>query len=124
LEVSFLSVPTENRINWVYRVFDRRTISIKAMNKEVRKIAAIDLKTNLPFTIEVPTEVSMESLVLEKAYYASLKVYTDREVKDVQQDFIPFFKVVDVDQPIEDFIKAYWLYPKLIRFELVEVEPS
>lgn len=119
-----MSVPTDNRINWVYRVFDRRTISIRDMNTEVRKIAAIDLKTNLPFTIEVPTEVSMESLVLEKAYYASLKVYTDREVKDVQQDFIPFFKVVDVDQPIEDFIKAYWLYPKLIRFELVEVEPS
>ena len=119
-----MSVPTDNRSDWVYRVFDRRTISIKAMNTEVRKIAAIDLKTNLPFTIEIPTEVAMESLVLEKAYYASLKVYTAREIKDVQQDLIPFFKEIDVDQPIENFIKAYWLYPKLIHFELAEIEPS
>jgi len=28
-----------------------------------------------------------------------------------------------VDQSMEDFIKAYWLYPKLIRFELAEAEP-
>ena len=33
-----------------------------------------------------------------------------------------FFDALDVDQAAEDFIKAYWVYPIKIRFELVEVE--
>ena len=108
--------------NWVYRIFDRRTVSIKAKNDEVRKIAAIDLATNLPFAIEVPSNMSMESFELEKAIYASLKVYTAQNVEGVSSEYVEFFKVIDVDQTTEDFIKAYWLYPKLIKFELVEIE--
>lgn len=38
-------------------------------------------------------------------------------------DFVEFFQAVDVDQSIEDFLKAYWLYPNYIRFEIAEVEP-
>jgi hypothetical protein len=41
----------------------------------------------------------------------------------VATDFVEFFEVLDVDQTAEDFIKAYWLYPSYIRFELVEAEP-
>jgi len=41
----------------------------------------------------------------------------------VAPEYIEFFKVLDVDQIAEDFIKAYWIYPKYIKFELVEVEP-
>jgi hypothetical protein len=110
-------------MEWVYRISERRTISVKAKNEQVRKIAAIDLVTNLPFGIEVPPDVPLESVEIEKAYYASLKVYTARNIAGVAADYVEFFKVLDVDQSIEDFIKAYWLYPKLIRFELVEVEP-
>jgi hypothetical protein len=44
-------------------------------------------------------------------------------VEGVPADFVDFFEVLDVDQKTEDFIKAYWLYPSYIRFELVEAEP-
>ena len=40
----------------------------------------------------------------------------------VDKDFIDFFEALDVDQNIEDFIKAYWVYPSKIRFELVDIE--
>ncbi len=118
-----LSISSENDLNWVYRIFDRRTISVKAKNEQVRKIAAIDLVTNLPFGIEVSKDLQIETLEVEKAYYASLKVHTARNITDVAPEQVEFFEVLDVDQPMEEFIKAYWLYPKLIRFELVEVEP-
>ena len=123
LEVLFLSVSSENRIDWVYRIFDRRTVSVKAKNDQVRKIAAVDLLTSLPFVVEVPIDVSMENLEIEKAYFASLKVYTARNIEGAASEYVEFFEVLDVDQSMEDFIKAYWLYPKLIRFELVEAEP-
>jgi hypothetical protein len=108
---------------WVYRISDRRTISVKAKNDQVRKIAAIDLVTNLPFAIEVPSNIPLDSIDLEKAIYASLKVYTSQNIKGVPPEYIEFFKVLDVDQTIADFIKVYWLFPKLIRFELIEMEP-
>ena len=40
----------------------------------------------------------------------------------VDEDFINFFEALDIDQSIEDFIKAYWIYPSKIRFELAEIE--
>ncbi len=118
-----MSVSSKNSNDWVYRIFDRRTVSIKAKNEQVRKLAAVDLSTSLPFGIDVPADVPMESLEVEKAYFASLKVYTAKDLKTVPPEFVEFFGVLDVDQPMEDFIKAYWLYPKLIKFELVEAEP-
>lgn len=109
--------------DWVYRVFDRRTISVRAKNDQVRKIAVVDLVTGLPFALEVPAEFSMDVMEVDKEYFASIKVYTTRKIEGVPKDFVEFFEVLDVDQPMEDFIKAYWLYPKLIKFELVEAEP-
>lgn len=123
LEVQVLSAPAENMSDWVYRIFDRRTIAVKARNDQVRKIAAMDLQTNVPIAIDVPQEVSLDGVKVEQSYYASLKVYTSRNVAGVPPDLANFFTVLDVDQSIEDFVKAYWLYPKLIRFELVELEP-
>jgi hypothetical protein len=117
-----LSVFPEKITEWVYRIFDRRTISVKAKNEQVRKIAVVDLQTNLPFGMEVPADVSLEGIEIDKAYYASLKVYTARDIVGVRPDMVNFFEGLDVDQSIEDFIKAYWLYPKLIKFELVEAE--
>jgi hypothetical protein len=114
---------SEDKLEWVYRIFDRRAISIKAKNEAVRKIAAVDLLTSLPFGIDVPKGVPIENLEAEKAYYASLNVYTSKNVEGVQPEYMDFFQVIDVDQSMEDFIKAYWLYPKLIKFEVVEIEP-
>ncbi len=118
----FLSI-SEDKLEWVYRIFDRRAISIKAKNESVRKIAAVDLLTSLPFGVDVPKGVPIENLEAEKAYYASLNVYTSKNVEGVQPEYMDFFQVIDVDQSMEDFIKAYWLYPKLIKFEVVEIEP-
>ena len=109
--------------NWVYRIFDRRTISVRAKNEQARKLAAVDLVTNLPFAVEVPMEVALESLEVAKEYFASMKVYTTQKIEDVPPDFAEFFEVVDVDHSMDEFIKAYWLFPKMIKFELVEAEP-
>jgi hypothetical protein len=117
-----LSVSSENSIDWVYRVFDRRTISVKDKNEQVHKLAAVDLLTNLPFGVDVPKNVPLDNVEIEKAYFASLRVYTARNVTGVPADALEFFDVLDVDQSMEDFIKMYCLYPKLIKFELVEAE--
>jgi hypothetical protein len=115
---------SEKALEWVYRIFDRRTVTVKAKNDEVRKVAAVDLMTSLPFGIDIPSDELIQSLEVNKLYYASLKVYTARDIAGVAPEFVEFFTVLDVDQSSEDFLKAYWLYPKLIKFELSEVEPA
>jgi hypothetical protein len=121
--VIVLSGSTETSSDWVYRIFDHRTISMKAKNDQVRKIAVVDIQTNTPFGIDVPTDVPFEDLQIGKQYFASLKVYTAKDTSDISADFVEFFKVLDVDHSMEEFVKAYWLYPKFIKFELVEAEP-
>jgi len=114
---------SKNEADWVFRIFDRRPISIKAKNEQVRKIAAVDVATNMPFGLDVPLGVPLEQVEVEKAYTVRFKVYTARNAADVAPDYVEFFQVLDVDQAAEDFIKAYWIYPKYIKFELVELEP-
>ena len=114
---------SKNEADWVFRIFDRRPISIKAKNEQVRKIAAVDVATNMPFGLDVPLGVPLEQVEVEKAYTVRFKVYTARNAADVAPDYVEFFRVLDVDQAAEDFIKAYWMYPKYIKFELVELEP-
>ena len=92
------------------------------MNQDVRKVSVVDVLTGLPLPLNVPTEIPMEAIELEKDYLATLKVYTLKNAEGVKSDFVEFFEVLDVDQTVEDFINAYWLYPNYIRFELVEVE--
>jgi hypothetical protein len=111
-------------VDWVYRIFDHRMMSVKAKNETVQKVAAIDLLTNLPFSADVVSDEVMRKLETDKVYYASLKVFTAQNVSSVAPEFVEFFTILDVDQSIEDFIKAYWLYPKLIRFELADAEPT
>jgi hypothetical protein len=65
----------------------------------------------------------MDTLEVGKAYFVTFKVYTLKKVPDVSNDFVEFFQNVDVDQSVEDFIKAYWLFPTYIKFELAEAEP-
>jgi hypothetical protein len=118
-----LSVSSKAKNDWVYRIFDRRSISVKGKNEQVRKLAAIDLLTNVPFGIEVPQDGPFGDVEIGKTYFISMRVYTTREISGVSPESIDFFTILDVDQSMEAFIKAYWLYPKLIKFELVELEP-
>jgi hypothetical protein len=108
---------------WNYRISVSREVIIKAKNEAVRKVSVLDVLTNLSVPLEAPADFPMESLEMQKGYYATFKVYTLKNVKDVESDFVEFFAAVDVDQSVGDFIKAYWLYPNYIKFELVETEP-
>ena len=108
--------------DWNFRVFDKRLVIAKAKNENVRKFAMLDVLTNLPFAVEVPEEFEMQQLVIGKEYLANLRVYTSKNMEGVDKDFISFFEAIDIDQTIQDFIKAYWIYPDKIRFQLVEVE--
>ena len=108
--------------NWNFRVFDKRLVVVKTKNEAVRKIAVLDVLTNLMFAVEVPDMISINELNVDKEYLANLRVYTSKDSRGVEGDFVDFFEAIDVDQNIEDFIKAYWVYPSKIRFELAEVE--
>jgi hypothetical protein len=117
-----MSASLDIESDWNFRVFDKRLIVVKTKNESVRKIAVLDVLTNLTFAVEVPDMISMEELAVGQEYLANLRVYTQKNVGEVEKDFVDFFEALDIDQSIEDFIKAYWVYPSKIRFELVEVE--
>jgi len=114
------SLDVEN--DWNFRIFDKRLVIVKTKNASVRKVAVLDVLTNLMFAIEVPDMISMDELAVDHEYLANLKVYTQKNANDVDKDFVNFFEAIDVDQSIEDFIKAYWVYPGKIRFELADLE--
>jgi hypothetical protein len=117
-----LSASLNQDTDWNFRKIDQRLIVVKTKNQNARKAAALDVLTNLPFAINVPESIPMEDLQPEKEYLAQLKVYTSKNLDGIDKDFVDFFDALDIDQAIEDFIKAYWIYPSKIRFELVELE--
>jgi hypothetical protein len=108
--------------DWNFRVFDKRLIVVRTKNESVRKVAVLDVVTNLMFAVEVPGIISMKDLSVDGEYLADLRVYTAKNVEGVEGDFVDFFEASDIDQSIEDFIKAYWVYPSKIRFELTDIE--
>ena len=119
-----MSASLDTATDWNFRVFDKRLIVVKSKSESegVRKAAVLDVLTNLTFAVEVPDMISLDELNLDQEYMANLRVYTTKNAEGIDADFINFFEAIDVDQSIEDFIKAYWVYPSKIRFELVEVE--
>lgn len=117
-----MSASLNQDTNWNYRKIDQRLIVVKTKNANVRKAAALDVLTNLPFAMNIPENIDMENLQPENEYLAQLKVYTSKSLEGIDEEFINFFDELDVDQAIEDFIKAYWVYPSKIRFELADVE--
>ncbi len=107
---------------WNFRIIDQRLIIIKTKNENVRKAAVLDVVTNLPFALNVPEDMPLDSLETEKEYLAHLKVYTSKDLEGVDKDFIGFFDALDIDQTTENFLKAYWVYPNKIRFDLDSIE--
>jgi hypothetical protein len=120
----YLSGSLDRQANWNYRKTEQRLVVIKTKNQEVRKAAALDSLISLAFAIEIPENISMENLQLEKEYLAHLNVYTSGNLVGIDAEFINFFDALDVDQKMEDFIKAYWVYPSKIRFELADLEET
>ena len=108
--------------DWNYRKIDQRLIVVKTKKENVHKAAVMDVLTNLPFAINVPENIPMENLQPEKEYLAQLKVYSSKNLEGIDEEFFNFFDTLDIDQALEDFIKAYWVYPSKIRFELADLE--
>ena len=67
--------------DWNFRVFDKRLIIVKTKNESVRKVAVLDVLTNLMFAVEVPDMISMQELSLDTEYLANLRVYTSKNVE-------------------------------------------
>jgi len=109
--------------DWNYRIFATRPILIKARNDHLRKAVAIDLLVNFPFAFKVSEDVPVETVEVEKRFSATLKVYTSKNVEEVESEYVEFFEVLDVDQSFEDFVRVYWMYPNHIAFELTGIEP-
>jgi hypothetical protein len=109
---------------WNFRITSQRLVLVKTKSAQVRKVAALDIQTNLSFVLNIPQDYDCDSLRTDKQYYVMFKVYTSKDLRGVESDFINFFGALDVDQTPEDFIKAYWVYPVKIRFELQEVEET
>jgi len=120
--VKVMSASLDIESDWNFRVFDKRLVVVKAKNDGARKVAVLDVLTNLPFAVEVLDMISMEELSVGEEYLANLRIYTSKNLEDVDKEFTDFFEALDVDQSIEDFIKAYWIYPSKIRFELIDLE--
>jgi hypothetical protein len=108
--------------NWNFRVYDKRLVVAKNKNESTGKVSFLDVLTNLSLTVEVSNGASLQEIKVGKEYLANLKVYTSKNVDGVEANFTDFFESIDIDQGIEDFIRAYWVYPNKIRFQLVSVE--
>jgi hypothetical protein len=117
-----LSASFNQETDWNYRKTDQRIIVLKTKNENIHKAAVLDVLTNLSFSIDIPENITTEELLIEKEYLAQLKVYTSKNLEGIDKEFFNFFDALDVDQAIEDFIKAYWVYPSKIRFELETIE--
>lgn len=119
-----MSASLDSERAWNFRILDKRLVTVKTKAVPVGKIAVLDVLTNIMFTVHVLDEVKIENLAANEKYLFTLKVYTTKDASDVKEDFISFFEALDIDQSMEDFIRAYWAYPAKIRFELVEVEEA
>ncbi len=121
---SFMSASSDLASKWNFRVLEKRLVVVKTKNENVRKVAVLDVLTNLSFAVEVPDMISIQELVADKEYLANLRVYTAKNVDGVGADFISFFEALDIDQSVDDFIRAYWVHPSKIRFELLDIEEA
>jgi hypothetical protein len=119
-----LSAALNEETEWNFRILDKRLVTVKTKAENIRKIAVLDVLTNLMFTVHASEAIDMQTLAANTEYLFTLKVYTSKNIDDVKGDFVNFFEAVDIDQSMEDFIKAYWVYPTKIRFELIEVEEA
>jgi hypothetical protein len=117
-----MSASLDSASDWNFRVQEQRLVVVKTKNDKIRKAAVLDTLSGLMFAIEIPNEVAVEDLIVDKEVFANLKVYTLKDASGVEEDFVGFFKDLDINQTMENFIRAYWVYPGKIRFELIEAE--
>jgi hypothetical protein len=121
----FLSASLNVESDWNFRVLEKRLVVVKTIAQNIGKVAVLDVASNVMFSVEVKENVSVtpiSRLTAGKEYYFNIRVLTSKNLDDIKEDAISFFEAVDIDQSMDDFIKAYWLYPSKIRFQLTEAE--
>ena len=72
--------------DWNFRIFEKRLVIIKTKNDNARKVAVLDVLTNLMFAVEVPEAISIQELGVEKEYLVNLKVYTETLARKIVFD--------------------------------------
>jgi len=110
--------------DWNFRLLDKRLVTVKTKSEAARKIVVLDVLTNLMFTVYAVETIDIGKLEVDTEYIFNLNVYTSKNVDNIKEDFVSFFEALDIDQSMDDFIKAYWAYPTKTRFELIEVEET
>ena len=83
--------------DWNFRVSDKRLVVVKSKNEVARKVAVLDVLTNLMFATHIPDSVDMGQFVVEREYLFDLRVYTSKFVGEVDKEFVGFFEA-DIDQ--------------------------
>jgi hypothetical protein len=119
-----LSAVLNQDVEWNFRIITKRLIVIKTKGENSRNLGVLDVVTGLIFTVETPSPINLDELEINHEYIFDLHVYTSKNLDDVAVDFVSFFEALDVEQSMEDFIKAYWVYPTKIRFQLTEIEDA
>ena len=109
---------------WNYRKTDTRTVVMMVKNLKNNKIVVEDIDTKLPFNLEISENVSVHTMKEGKEYTITLKIFTAKSIKDLKEELVELFQVLDVDQPTEAFLTAARSYPALVRFELSEIETT
>lgn len=109
---------------WNYRKTDTRAVVVMAKNLKNNKIVVEDIDTKLPFTLEISEDFSVHTMAVGKEYTVTLKIFTAKSIKDLKEELVELFQVLDVDQPTEAFLTAACSYPSFVRFELAEIETT
>lgn len=115
---TFLSLYFEKKLNWVFRLFSERSLWIKSKDYNLNTVVAIDNLSNILIEITIPTAISLDKIEVKKTYLAGLIVYSATDIENVASEYLEFFQVFNAEKKIDDFLKVYKVYPKLVKFEL------
>ena len=109
---------------WNFRIIAKRLIVVKIKSDNPPKLVVLDVITGLVFPLEAPQPINLDKLEINHEYIFNVQVYSSKNLQGIATDFTSFFETLDVEQTIEDFIKAYWVYPSKLRFVLTEIEEA
>jgi hypothetical protein len=122
--VFYLSATLNQEGEWNFRIIAKRLLVVKIKSESPNKLVVLDVISGLIFPLEAPPSVNLDKLEINHEYISNIQVYSSKNLNDIAADFMNFFETLDVEQTIDDFIKAYWVYPSKLRFVLTEIEEA
>jgi len=81
----FITASLDFESVWNFRVLDNRLIVVKTKNESIRKVAVLDVLTNLMFAVEVPDPGKIKEITINKEYLFNLKVYNSKDLKNIER---------------------------------------